>query len=86
MSGSLFNFFHLECDSQIDAVLRHNEKLEAKLKSSFKKIESLEGELITIQKQNGTMEDQLKASTGKLQNMKGTAPKNILTRFPKYVL
>ncbi|KAH0999165.1 hypothetical protein HUJ05_006510 [Dendroctonus ponderosae] len=59
-----------ECDSQVDAVLRHNEKLEAKLKSSFKKIESLEGELITIQKQNSSMEDQLRESAGKIRNMK----------------
>ncbi|XP_030767923.1 girdin-like isoform X2 [Sitophilus oryzae] len=60
----------VSCDGQMEAVFRHNEKLQVKLETLFKKIESLEGELCLFQKQNDTMEQQLRNSTIKVQNQK----------------
>lgn len=51
-------------------MLRHNEKLQSKLESLFKKMECLESELGLFQKQNNTMEDQLREYVTKMQSLK----------------
>ncbi|VEN47911.1 unnamed protein product [Callosobruchus maculatus] len=60
----------MECDTQMDHMEKHNERLQYKLERYLAQIEHLENELHILQKQNDGLEQQLRHSTSQIQNIK----------------
>ncbi|KAJ8954755.1 hypothetical protein NQ314_007025 [Rhamnusium bicolor] len=57
-------------DSQLEHIVKHNEKLQYKLETYVQQIEHLENELHILKKQNDVMEQQLRQSSSQMHNLK----------------
>ncbi|XP_018564696.1 GRIP and coiled-coil domain-containing protein 2-like [Anoplophora glabripennis] len=62
----------MECSSQVECVINHNEKLQEKLDAYVQQIDNLENELHILKKQNDGLEQHLSHSTSQTNILRAT--------------